>query len=44
MVLLYIFGYMGSPFQEVSGHIRELLTLDAKERMKDDVEQKRGIL
>ena len=30
---------MVNPFQEVSGYDRELLTLDAKEKMKDDVEK-----
>ena len=33
---------IGNPFEEVSRHVRELLTLDVKEKMNDDVEQKTG--
>ena len=40
MVLVYVLEYIGNPFEEVSGHVRELLTLDVKEKINDDVEQK----
>ena len=42
MVLVHDFEYIGNPFEEVSGHVGELLTLDVKEKMNDDVEQKTG--
>ena len=42
MVLVHAFEYIGNPFEEVSGHVGELLTLDIKEKMNDDVEQKTG--
>ena len=42
MVLVHAFEYIGNPFEEVSGHVGELLTLDVKDKMNDDVEQKTG--
>ena len=33
---------IGNPYEEVSGYVGELLTLDVKEKMNDDVEQKTG--
>ena len=42
MVLVHVFEYIGNPFEEVREHVGELLTLDVKEKMNDDVEQKTG--
>ena len=42
MVLVHVFEYIGNLFEEVSGHVGELLTLDVKEKINDDVEQKTG--
>ena len=42
MVLVHAFEYIGNPFEEVRGHVGDLLTLDVKEKMNDDVEQKTG--
>ena len=33
---------IGNPFEEVSRHVGGLLTLDVKEKMNDDAEQKTG--
>ena len=42
MVLVHVFEYIGNPFKEVSGHVKELLTLDVKKKINDVVEQKTG--
>ena len=42
MVLVHAFEYIGNPFEEVNGHVGELLTLDIKEKMNDDVEPQIG--
>ena len=42
MAFVHAFEYIGNPFEEVSGHVAELLTLDVKEKMNDDAQQKTG--
>ena len=42
MALVHVFEYKENLFQEFSGFVGELLTLDVKEKMKDDTEQKTG--
>ena len=42
MVLVHVFEYLGNPFEEVSEHVGELVTLNVEEKMNDDVEQKTG--